>query len=221
MKMNNIKITNYSNIIWDWNGTLLDDVRLCNDIINNQLIKRSLPAISLQTYRNIFTFPVKEYYIKAGFDFKNESFERIGKDFIDEYEIRKTQCSLFSQTSEVLEKIKSLKINQYILSAYHQDNLRTLIEQFNLTNYFEAITGLDHIYADGKLELGKQLMIKIKKIDGDGKTLLIGDTVHDYEVAVGIGADCFLISSGHQDESKLKALGIPVFKNIREILEFI
>ena len=219
--MNNNKNTNYKNIIWDWNGTLLDDVQLCNDIINIQLVKRSLPAISLKTYREIFTFPVKDYYIKAGFDFKDESFEKIGKDFIDEYEIRKTNCSLFPNTMEILSRIKLMNIKQYLLSAYKHDTLEKLIEHFNLSQYFESINGLNHIYADGKLELGKRLMQEIREHDKEGKTLLIGDTVHDYEVASEIGADCFLISTGHQDESKLRVLDIPVLSNIKEVLKLL
>ena len=219
--MNNNKNTNYKNIIWDWNGTLLDDVQLCNDIINIQLVKRSLPAISLKTYREIFTFPVKDYYIKAGFDFKDESFEKIGKDFIDEYEIRKTNCSLFPNTMEILSRIKLMNIKQYLLSAYKHDTLEKLIEHFNLSQYFESINGLNHIYADGKLELGKRLMQEIREHDKEGKTLLIGDTVHDYEVASEIGADCVLISTGHQDESKLRALDIPILNNIKEVLKLL
>jgi phosphoglycolate phosphatase len=219
--MNNNKNTNYKNIIWDWNGTLLDDVQLCNDIINIQLVKRSLPAISLKTYREIFTFPVKDYYIKAGFDFKDESFEKIGKDFIDEYEIRKTNCSLFPNTMEILSRIKLMNIKQYLLSAYKHDTLEKLIEHFNLSQYFESINGLNHIYADGKLELGKRLMQEIREHDKEGKTLLIGDTVHDYEVASEIGADCVLISTGHQDESKLRVLDIPVLSNIKEVLKLL
>lgn len=217
--MSDLNIKNYSNIIWDWNGTLLDDAQLCNDIINIQLVKRSLPSISLEKYREIFTFPVKDYYIKAGFNFKEESFEKIGKDFIDEYEIKKSSCSLFPKTIEVLQHIKSLNIRQYLLSAYKQDNLKKLVEQFNLTGYFESIRGLDHIYADGKLELGKLLMMDINKDDNKGKSLLIGDTLHDYEVAQSIGADCFLISAGHQEENKLKELKIPILKNIGELLD--
>ena len=217
--MKNKKITDYKNIIWDWNGTLLDDVQLCNDVINIQLVKRSLPAISLGTYREIFTFPVKDYYIKAGFDFKDESFEKIGKDFIDEYEIRKITCKLFPDTIRVLSKIKSMNIKQYLLSAYKYDTLEVLVEHFKLSGYFESINGLNHIYADGKIALGKKLMQEIRKQDENGKTLLIGDTVHDYEVASGIGADCFLISTGHQNETKLKTLNVPVLKDIKQVIK--
>ena len=97
-----MKIINYKHIIWDWNGTLLNDVKLCADIMNNLLKARSLPTITLEKYREIFTFPVKDYYIKAGYDFLNESFEEISVDFIAEYESRKIGCTLYPFAAEIL-----------------------------------------------------------------------------------------------------------------------
>ncbi|MGB5849555.1 MAG: HAD hydrolase-like protein [Ignavibacteriaceae bacterium] len=49
------------------------------------------------------------------------------------------------------------------------------------------------------------------------KVLLIGDTIHDYEVAQGLNTDCMLVSNGHQNSEKLKSLNIPVYNNLEEI----
>ncbi|RKY93837.1 MAG: HAD family hydrolase [Ignavibacteriae bacterium] len=212
-----MQIENYQHIIWDWNGTLLNDVQMCADIMNNLLKVRSLPTITLEKYKEIFTFPVKDYYIKAGHNFENESFEKIGKDFIDEYEKRKTECALYPFAAEVLEIIRSLKIEQHLLSAYKQNNLEDIIKHFGIKEYFYSVRGLDHIYADGKIELGKQLMNEISSNGKGSKVLLIGDTVHDYEVAKGLNIDCLLVSSGHQNIEKLKSLNIPVIKNLKEL----
>ena len=212
-----MQIKNYQYIIWDWNGTLLDDVKLCADIMNNLLKARSLPTITLEKYREIFTFPVKDYYIKAGHDFVSESFEKIGKDFIEEYEKRKTECALYPFAAEVLEIMHSLKIEQHLLSAYKQNNLEDIIKHFGINEYFNSVRGLNHIYADGKIELGKQLMNDISNNGMVSKVLLIGDTIHDYEVAEGLSTDCLLVSNGHQNNDKLKSLNIPVFNNLEEI----
>ncbi|MEJ2616368.1 MAG: hypothetical protein P8Z35_15535 [Ignavibacteriaceae bacterium] len=75
----------YKHIIWDWNGTLFDDVELCHNIINGLLIRNEIEEISLQRYREIFDFPVKKYYKTAGLDFNKTSFEILGKQFMDEY----------------------------------------------------------------------------------------------------------------------------------------
>ncbi len=213
-----MQIENYQHIIWDWNGTLLNDVQLCADIMNNLLKARSLPTITLKTYREIFTFPFKDYYIKAGHDFVNESFEEISVDFIAEYESRKAECALYPFAAEVLEIMHSLKIEQHLLSAYKQNNLEDIIKHFGIEEYFNSVRGLDHIYADGKMELGKQLINDISRNGKGSKVLLIGDTIHDYEVAEGLNTDCLLVSNGHQNNEKLKSLNIPVINNLKELL---
>ena len=212
-----MQIKNYQNIIWDWNGTLFNDVNLCADIMNKLLKARSLPAITLEKYREIFTFPVKDYYIKAGYDFANESFEEISVDFMAEYESRKTGCTLYPFTEKVLGKFHSLKIKQHLLSAYKQNTLEVIIKHYGIDKYFNSVRGLDHIYADGKMELGKRLMNDISVDEKENKILLIGDTIHDYEVAEGLKTDCILVSDGHQNGEKLNSLNIPVYNNLEEI----
>ena len=207
----------YSDIIWDWNGTLLNDVKLCSEIMNNLLSSRSLPPLSIIKYKEIFTFPVKEYYIKAGHDFTNESFENIGADFMDEYEVKKSNCKLFPYSTTVLQKIQSLNIRQHLLSAYKQKNLVEFIENYGISKYFTLIRGLEHIYADDKLEIGKELLKDISADGMNSDTLLIGDTIHDFEVANELGADCILIAEGHQNIERLQKLNIPVLKNLEEL----
>ena len=70
------------NIFIDFNGTLLDDVNLCLDLLNLFLKEQNKPLIELNIYKHIFTFPIYDYYILAGLDFKNESFDSIANRFI-------------------------------------------------------------------------------------------------------------------------------------------
>ena len=88
----------YKHIIWDWNGTLVDDTWLFVDIMNGVLKDRNLNGITLQDYRNVFDFPVKDYYIKLGFDFAEEAFESSGLDFIKIYDSRKYMLTLSKST---------------------------------------------------------------------------------------------------------------------------
>ena len=67
-------------ILWDWNGTLLDDVELCVDALNRLLVSFGYPQqYSLAEYREIFGFPIEDYYVRAGFDFSKDSFARSGQ----------------------------------------------------------------------------------------------------------------------------------------------
>jgi phosphoglycolate phosphatase len=209
-------IHKYEHIIWDWNGTLLNDTKLCLDIINGLLRKNNLNSLSVEDYRFIFDFPVKNYYEKAGFDFTKYSFEEIGKEWMDEYELRKNETSLFEGTENVLKYIKSNGINQSILSAYSLETLLEIIGEHKLSGYFQYISGLDHIYATSKLAIGKELLEKINI--PSSKIALIGDTTHDYEVACELGVECVLIANGHQSKDRLLQSGAHVLDDIQELI---
>ncbi|MFZ1292034.1 MAG: HAD hydrolase-like protein [Melioribacteraceae bacterium] len=212
-----MNIKKYKHIIWDWNGTILNDLNLCVDVGNNLFRKKNLPTISVEKYKSIFTIPVINYYIAAGFDFEKESYEIVGKEWMEEYENRKYECSLHENLIETIEKFKSFGIEQSLLSAYKQDKLIEMTEKFNLTKYFSHIVGLDNIYAAGKLELGINLMKIIG--NGHGETLMIGDTIHDFEVSQVIGADCTLIANGHQNIETLEKTGAKIFNSLGELLK--
>lgn len=210
-------IKKYKHVIWDWNGTLLNDTELCIDIINALLKSRNIKTLSVDDYRLIFTFPVKEYYRKAGLDLDNHSFEILGKQWMDVYENRKSECSLHNGTKDVLSFVSSLGIKQSVLSAYSHETLVKIIEYFGLSDYFSHISGLDNIYATSKLDIGKEL---IKEINLPvNKVVLIGDTLHDFEVAEELGIDSILIANGHQSRERLSECNVSVIEQITDLIE--
>jgi len=210
-------ISKYKHIIWDWNGTLFNDVELSVSVVNNLLTKRNLAPLSIETYKEIFTFPVKDYYAAAGFDFEKESFETLGKEWMDEYEQRKHECGLSNSVLPLLEKVSAMKIEQSILSAYSQHTLVEVVSRYGLLKYFSHLVGLDNIYASSKALRGKELMKKLALKNGDA--LLIGDTTHDYDVATEIGAHCILLASGHQNKKNLLRCGVTVFNSTEELFD--
>lgn len=212
-------INKFKHVIWDWNGTLLNDTALSHNIINGVLKSKNLKTLSMDDYRHIFDFPVKKYYEKAGFNFTQYSFEEVGKQWMDEYEKRKGETVLFDGTKDVLEYISSLGIEQSVLSAYSLDTLIEIINEHGLTKYFKHVTGLDHIYATSKLIIGQEL---IKKIDIPLQNIvLIGDTMHDHEVASELGIQCILIANGHQSRERLLSSGFPVLNDICELIAYL
>ena len=212
-------INNYKHVIWDWNGTLLNDVDFCCKIINRILVENNLPVLSLKKYREIFTFPVQNYYQAAGLDFTKTSFEIMGKDFIDEYESKKLSCSLFDNAIDVLSGIQKQGIGQSVLSAYLHDNLVSILEHYKLTKYFDNIIGLDNIYAGSKTHLGLSLVEKLN-IPKD-QILFIGDTLHDAEVSEAMGVKSILIANGHQEKNKLFVNNNFVLENLSQLRSFL
>ena len=211
------KIGNYKHIIWDWNGTLINDVWLVVGIMNKMLKKRQLPRIDLKKYREIFDFPVTKYYLKLGFDFSAESFEELTDEFISEYYRRFNECKLFDEAEEVLQKIRDRGISQSILSASKEDVLIEKIKHYGIDKYFCRIIGLENHYAESKVERGKKWIAKLNL--NPQEVLLVGDTIHDYDVSKYIGCDCLLVANGHHNYEKLAKLEVDVISTLKEIIQ--
>jgi len=209
----------YAHIIWDWNGTLLDDLNLCLEIINNLLIKNHLPAVSRDNYLAIFGFPVQDYYRNIGFDFEKESFEVVSTEFISAYEIGRPNCLLMSGAQETLEWFLSSGYTQSILSASKQAYLNKAVFDYGIKDYFISINGLDNHHAAGKFDLAKEFMIGQNL--APNTILLIGDTLHDAEIAASLGVDCWLIPNGHQDRQRLESAGVPILDSLSDLSTYI
>ncbi len=214
-----IDLKNYSHIIWDWNGTLLNDAWLCVDVMNGMLKERGMPLKTLEEYREIFDFPVKDYYSKLGYDFSKEPFDEVGMEFIIRYNERQGEAKLHPEVQEVLKCISSHGFSQNILSAREQTELISETKSVDIFRYFELIRGLDDHYAHGKTDVGLRLVgeIAAPKV----KMLFIGDTRHDAEVAAELGIDCILIPHGHQSELRLLPLGVPLIHSLNDLIELL
>lgn len=209
----------YQHVIWDWNGTLMDDTWLCIEVINSILQSRNLPIIDYEKYRQNFTFPVLNYYTTLGFDLERDSFEVISKEFIAHYNTRRLECQLHSEANTVLADIETLGIGQSILSAYAQSTLNEIVAHYQIDHHFTALVGLDNIYAGGKISQGLAHLKTLQPTPD--QILMIGDTVHDYEVAQSMGTDCILIEHGHNDRQRLQTCNVPIFSNFEGVRGFL
>lgn len=210
-----MKLTNYDNIIFDFNGTIINDLDLCINILNYMLESKGYKKVTKERYLEIFTFPIIEYYKLAGFDFNKHSFENLSVEFINLYQKASLECSLYDGVIELLEKLKKLNKNIILLSASQLDNLKEQVYHFKIDKYFTKILGLDNILAKSKIEVAEKYF-KENNIDLS-KTIILGDTIHDAEVANKLKIDSILIADGHQSYDRLKKYKKEVIRNIKEL----
>ncbi len=205
------------NVIWDWNGTLLDDVHICVEILNAMLRKRGLSPVTLDEYYGIFDFPVVDYYRRAGFDLNSEAFESVSEDYINAYSSVALYLPLRDGAKEIVRKLHSKGCRQVILSASRKEALLEALERYGLAGYFTDVFGLEDDYAYGKCELGRIAMDKLNlKPDN---TVMIGDTLHDLDVACLMGIRCILVSGGHHSSEKLMSRHDMVCSSLKEVYD--
>ena len=206
-------------IIWDWNGTLLDDRWLTISAMNNVLARRSMDELTEDRYLQLFTFPVIEYYRRLGFDFEKDSFSELGTEFINEYNTRAFEPKLHDGIIDLISQLSKNGVSHSILSASSQKILDKLASYHNIDHYFKAVFGQDNHYAYGKIETGK-MWINKSGIDPK-RTLFIGDTEHDLEVANAVGAHCALLSWGHTSAERLEKMEVNVYNTVLDLKSWI
>ena len=202
-------------IIWDWNGTLLDDLDLSLESVNILLEERNLPTLSVERYKDIFCFPIVDYYVKAGFDFEKEAFEVPAKKYVKLYASKASELKLFPDVVDTLTYFKENNYRQIVLSAMRDDNLKLMIHNAGISHFFDGSFGIKDNYAREKVTIGKQVVQDLNL--NPSECLMIGDTLHDAEVAEQCGFDCILCSRGHASKERLQSTKRVIVDELRAL----
>lgn len=183
-------------IVWDWNGTLFDDLDLCLYCINRLLTDNGYEQVhTYEQYRKVFCFPIKQYYLNAGFKFDKKSFEELAQEYMDIYLPMAHLCKLNKDAKEVINEFNQKGYKQVILTASKINVLKEQLEPFNIKDKFDLLLGTDNIYCHSKAQLAEKLL---QRIDKNDKIYFIGDSLHDAEVGKILGAQIILYEGGHQ-----------------------
>ncbi|MCC6933149.1 MAG: HAD family hydrolase [Deltaproteobacteria bacterium] len=196
-------------IVWDWNGTIIDDLEYCVSVLNYFLSARAMKTIDVEFYRNNFTFPVIDFYKSMGFDLQNEDMIAISKDWNDLYYSNVNCCQLRSGVREIIYYFKEKDFSQYIVSASEHNMLNRIVDSFNLRPYFQNVMGIDNHQARGKLHLAEKIKEELRPTE----MYVIGDSIHDYELSCYLGAQSILVNNGHQSEEKLRTCSKAIIVN--------
>jgi len=182
-------------ILWDWNGTLLDDTQAALDALNIMLTRRGAKPIGMEFYRDTFSFPVKPFYESIGVILENEDWDALAREYHDLYAAQPK--ALNRETIEALEKVKAAGIRQSIISALRQDLLDEVTAATGVAPYMDCIYGTDNLDGSSKLDRALELMSAIAPKSGEmPEVVLIGDALHDKEVADALGVRCVLCAQG-------------------------
>ncbi|MGI6495902.1 MAG: HAD family hydrolase [Kiritimatiellia bacterium] len=203
-------------LVWDWNGTLLDDAHVCVAAINCLLSARGLQTIpGVPGYRERFVFPVVDYYRELGFDLPNEDWDALAREF--HAALREVDDSrLRPDAPDVLHAVRSRGIPQSILSLCEQSLLERKLRECGVFDCFDRVRGVDNLDGASKLEVGRRLFAELALPPSD--VLLVGDTLHDHEVAQALGCRCILVSCGHQTPGRLADSGRRIFATLTDVV---
>ncbi len=205
-------------IFWDYNGTLIDDVSVALDSVNDMLIKRGMPVIDMEQYKSYIDVPISKFYEHI-FDLNEVPFDVIAEEFALGYEKHIPEDPVMDGAKELLCYFANAGKFQAIISGSHKSSIETGLERFGLREYFDLVSGADDLRAGSKISRAESIAREHCRSSRD--ILVIGDCVQDYEVSRRLGANCVLLTAGHQSRADLETTGAVVVDSLCEIRKYV
>ena len=203
-------------ILWDWNGTLLDDTDASIAALNETLRRRRLPPIARNWYREHFAFPVRPFYAQCGIDLAHEDWNALAREYHDAY-LRRPKA-LNREARAALAFVAAHGGGQSIISALRQDLLDAAVEEYDIRSCFDFVYGVDNLDGATKLARARELLVRLRERGVTGDVVLVGDAIHDWEVARELGVGCVLCACGGHSIRRLRAVA-PTGRTLLEALK--
>ncbi len=204
----------YDIVLWDWNGTLLDDCETALSCVNEMLDDMGKGHIDIQKYYSLVDTPIINFYIGL-FGTDKLNFDKISHDYHTAYNKKIQNIGLMQGAREILEHNRSLGITQVIITSAQRSDVQRLVRHYGIEEYFKDIIGASDKYAAQKITRAVEYFEENKL---DRKTaIMVGDTLHDLDTANALHVECVLITKGHQGEEILKNSGCKVINSLAEL----
>ena len=201
------------NVVWDWNGTLLDDVEASLVSVNDILHSFSMPPIDIAVYYTYVDTPISRFYAHL-FDLEKMPMSRLAPMFQSCMASHRDLIGPMRHAADTVEALQKAGIRQWIVSSARRESILRDLKAFGLAGFFEEVLGEGNDYAGSKIEQAVAFFADRALIGKE--TVVIGDTLHDLELACALQADCLLFGRGHQGEALLAGHGVPVFTDLLE-----
>jgi phosphoglycolate phosphatase-like HAD superfamily hydrolase len=208
-------------VVWDWNGTLLDDNHAVLVGVNSVCAHYGRAAVTLEEWRAVFSRPIRACYEKVLAQPLTEAdWDVIDQHYHNAYRLELDTCGLAAGVPDLLHDWRDAGRTQSLLSMWFHDELVPLVGKLSLMDLFARVDGLRGYNMGGSKATHLVEHLKAQDLD-PSEVILIGDVVDDAEAAAQVGAQCVLVTTGMMPRDRLETAGVPVTDSIPEALALI
>lgn len=201
-------------VIWDWNGTLVDDLSVVVDAVSVSLAAIGLPPITADQYRDHYTRPVRRFYDGLlGRAIEDGEWSTIDTVFHDTYAATLHRVSLTDGAEAAVEMVAASGSTQSILSMWWHDDLVPEVIRHGLDRAMVRIDGNTLDAGETKTRL---LQLHLEKLGDPGTPVMVGDATDDARAAIEVGIAVVLYDGGSHHNEELRSFGVPVARSLVE-----
>jgi phosphoglycolate phosphatase-like HAD superfamily hydrolase len=214
-----------AHIVWDWNGTLFDDIDAVVAASNAAFAEQGLAPLTVEQYRETYRVPVIEFYeLRLGRSLAPEEWMQMDACFHLHYTARRDRCRLTAGAEGLLAQWGEggSDRSQSLLSMYEHDQLVPLVRRLGLERHFIRVDGRDGTSGvTGKADyLVRHLLALAQKRVAPARTVVIGDALDDARAAARAGAHAVLFAGGSHTRRELERVGVPVADTLAEAVGY-
>lgn len=210
-----------AHIVWDWNGTLFNDLDAIVDATNEIFASYGLPLMDLAGFRSVYTRPIWSCYERLlGRELEQGEWERLDAAFHDSYHRLMERCRLAADARHAIDALTDAGHTQSLLSMWHHDRLTVAVREHGIGEIFRRVDGLRPEEAGGSKA---EFMVRhLTRLEVDpSEVIAIGDSVDDAVAARHAGARAILYAGGMQARAELDRFGVPVVERLTEVSAYI
>lgn len=208
----------YSIVIWDFNGTIIDDVNASLGAVNDMLTLRNQATIDIDRYYKEIDIPIWKFYERVFLPDTITPEEAI-TEYDKGYEKHLAPSPLMEGVVDMLEYFKSKGKVQIVVSASNVDKVSARLKALCILSYFDDVLGHSDFNTGDKTCLAQEYFMKNNLSFFDA--VIIGDSVFDYRLAEEVGCDCILTTKGHQSRREFSATDAQIIDSLYELRKFI
>ncbi|WP_406096411.1 HAD family hydrolase [Streptomyces sp. NBC_01013] len=205
-----------THLVWDWNGTLLDDNTAVVGATNAAFVEIGVAPITLEQYREMYCVPIPRFYERLMGRLPTDAeWERMDGVFHRSYTEQREACGLTEGAAELLAQWQLTGRSQSLLSMYGHEHLVPVVRGFGIERHFVRVDGRTGPSGGSKAQHMERHFASLDGISAE-HAVIIGDAVDDAVAAAHVGAKAVLFTGGSHSRTSLEAAGVPVVDTLAE-----
>lgn len=187
----------FRNLIFDWSGTLVDDLGPVIEATNAVLGKYEIAALDREGFRRAFRLPYREFYADL---LPGIPLEELEAHFRPAFDAAITPVTVLPHAREKLEWCAALGIRCFVLTSMDTIAFERQMDGFGFRKHFEATYS-------GVLDKRDIIHRILETHDlNPAETAFVGDMTHDVETARHGGISSIAVLTGYNHAEILAAV---------------
>jgi phosphoglycolate phosphatase len=191
-------------IAFDWDGTLFDSTAIIVRCIQRAVVDVGGEAPTDKAAAYVIGMGLMDALAHAAPDVPREKYPELGTRYRHHYMAHQDDLALFPGVLTMLQELKARKHWLAVATGKSRRGLDEALRTVQLRGLFDGSRTADE--TAGKPNPAMLLELMRESGAQPDRTLMIGDTTHDLQMAVNAGCPCVAVSYGAHEPSGFGAM---------------